>query len=864
MRPARRRTAVAVGAVVAIRHCLAGAVLLALIPTLAAASSNIFRSAYSEPFAGNATGIATGDFDGDGTTDAVTANAGSNNEVNVIIGFGDGTLSPSGQIALPSLPSCLVLGKFDGDDIDDLVVGLGNDDAIVFLHGRKDQDYFDAPTAGIDIGGSPAALAALDFDGDGELDLVAGSDGGDQSPGSVSFLRGDGLGGFTLVLQDDPAEPGMQIKALPAGRGTRAVAVGNIDADAPLEVLALNSRADAAQAISIFDGDGTGAFEPGGELPAGNAPQDLRLVDVDGDGTLDLIVVNGNDDSVSVQLGNGDRTFGAAVTYEVGTAPNRLALGDLDDNDTLDIATTNSRSGDVTLLRGDGMGAFGQARTFVADAEPRVVALDDFTDDGLLDLVTAAQGGGDGGSINLLRNRGDAILHAIEDVRANGPTGLTIADIDDDGLPDLISSGDSGEVMVQSSHPDGFMVSRTLDVGGRAIGVVAVDLNGDARPDIAAVDNRNDRVVVALATAAGGFGALQNYSVSVGPTGITTGDFNNDGRVDLAVAAIGPPGRAAVLLQQANGTFGPSRSTDVDDTPIGIAAIQADCDANGYEDLIVTNLESDTISVLRSLGNGMFESMQTIQPNDAGGGPIGLAVGDFNRDGISDFAVSNSVTPGGRASVRIFTGSCSAPYSLTASNNAGELVSAIVARDFTGDGVVDIGLINQTGNAIRVLSGNGTGTFNTRAGGPVSVSRMPVAIAAGDFDGDGRYDAVTANSDPSANNLSVAYNCVRDEDCTPFPVSPPIAGSAALRGDGNSDRARSAADLVAVGREVQDNDGFQVEDINVVVNGVPLNPTGYAASPGVDANGDGVVTAQDQRAVAHRIFGGSLANSPAR
>ncbi|MDX2171179.1 MAG: FG-GAP-like repeat-containing protein [Deltaproteobacteria bacterium] len=839
-----------------VRNLVVVAAVAVGIPAAALAASNIVRSAYSESYASNATGIATGDFDGDGTIDAVTTNAGSSNEVNVILGFGDGTLSPVGQIALPSLPSSLALGRFDGDDVDDLVVGLGNDDSIVFLKCRKDQDYFDAPSAGVELGGSPAALAVVDFDGDGKLDIVSGNDGGDATPGSVSFLAGNGVGGFTLVLQDDPSEPGMLIDALPAELGTRAVAVGNIDADANLEVLALNSRANS---ISIYDGDGHGAFTPGGTLPTANAPQDLRLVDVNGDGKLDLIIANGNEDSVSVRLGNGDRSFAAADVYAVGTAPNRVVVGDLDDNDTLDIATTNSRSGDVTLLRGDGMGGFGQARTFVADAEPQVVALDDFNDDGLLDVITAAQGGGDGGSINLLRNRGDAVLHAVEDVPANnGPTGLAVADVDDDGAADLVSSGDAGEVLVQSSGPDGFVTAHAIDVGGRAIGVIAVDLNGDARPDLAAVDNTNDRVVVAIATATGGFGPLQNYSVSVGPSGITAGDFNNDGRLDIAVSAIGPPGRAAVLLQQANGTFGPSRSTAVQDTPTGIAVLQSDCDANGYQDLIVANQASDTISVLRSLGNGMFEEQQTIQPIDAGGGPVGLAVADFNRDGRDDFAVSDSVTPAGAASVRIFTSAtCGGPYTLSASVRAGDLVKAIVARDFTGDGIVDLGVINQTANAMRVLSGNGNGTFGTRAGGAVSVSRMPIAIAAGDLDSDGRYDLVTANSDPSANNLSVAYNCARDADCTPFPVNPPIAGSAALRGDGNNDGIRSAADLVAVGREVMDGDGLPVEQINVVVNGVPLNPNGYAAAPGVDANGDGLVTPQDRRAVARRIFSGA-------
>jgi len=73
----------------------------------------------------------------------------------------------------------------------------------------------------------------------------------------------------------------------------------------------------------------------------------------------------------------------------------------------------------------------------------------------------------------------------------------------------------------------------------------------------------------------------------------------------------------------------------------------------------------------------------------------------------------------------------------------------------------------------------------------------------------------------------------------------------ALRGDGNDDGRRSAADLVAVAAEVMDNDGFRAEDIQIPGHGE------YAASAGVDANGDGRVDAQDRSAVAHRIFGGA-------
>jgi hypothetical protein len=97
---------------------------------------------------------------------------------------------------------------------------------------------------------------------------------------------------------------------------------------------------------------------------------------------------------------------------------------------------------------------------------------------------------------------------------------------------------------------------------------------------------------------------------------------------------------------------------------------------------------------------------------------------------------------------------------------------------------------------------------------------------------------VTANSSGTANNISVLMNCVGESACAEGPA-------AAKRGDGNGDGVVSAADLVAVVREVFDGDGEQIED---VARG------GFVAGRGVDANGDGRVDMQDGGAVAHRIF----------
>jgi hypothetical protein len=862
------------------RNVVAALAIAAWLPGVAFGQTSVFRAAYTASAEGNPSGIGVGDFDNDGTLDVVTCNSGSSgNQLNVLIGFNDGTLSEVGpSIPLNSFPSGLLQGKFDADDIDDLIVAKANDNAVVFVKGLATPDFFDLPGPPITVGQSPVTAASADLDGDGKTDLVVGNEGSDAAPGSITILLGHNDGTFVLQQQPDPSKPGETVDSLPADLGTRAVAIGALDAGPGLDVLALNARSSS---ISIFTSDGHGIFTPAGSLPTGAAPQDLALVDLNGDGKLDLVVATSNDDAITVQFGNGDRTFGAAQSYTVGTAPNRIKLGDLNGDGILDIAVTNSRSGDLSVLIGDGHGGFGAARTYVADAEPQVLTLGDFNNDGKLEPATATQGSDSGPSVAVLVNRGEGVLHGVEDIRVGGgPSALAVADLDGDGAPDILVSADGGQAEIFPARASGFGSPKVLNIGGRAIGVAAADLNGDARPDVVVVDNQNSRVAVSLSLGGGRFGPAAYYSTAIGPGSVVIGDFNGDHRPDIAVTAIGTDrvcqggpqpgkscgsdadcapdgtctaqGKASVLLQQSNGTFSTSPfNTTVEETPIGIAAIDANCD--GKDDLLVANQASSTVSVLRSNGDGTFTVAQTLPQGQVGQNPIALAVADFDRDGTPDFVVTNTVAPLAVPNVHLFRGSCTSPF--TPFNNGqvhvGELASAIVARDVTGDQIIDVLLVSQTSNAVYLLTGVGDGTL--RASGNDSVSRMPIAIAAGDFDLDGRYDAVTANNDPSANNLSVLINCARDltskgaaANCDPFGRNGP-SGTAALRGDANGDGVRSAADLVAVAAEVMDGDGFDVEAVG---------HGGFEAAPGVDANGDGRVDAQDRIAVAHRIFAG--------
>jgi hypothetical protein len=307
-----------------------------------------------------------------------------------------------------------------------------------------------------------------------------------------------------------------------------------------------------------------------------------------------------------------------------------------------------------------------------------------------------------------------------------------------------------------------------------------------------------------------------------------------------------------VVFQEPNGTFAPARNTAVQETPIGIVAIDANCDDR--DDLLVANLASSTVTLLLSSATRSFTTAQELPLAQVGQNPIALAVADFDRDGVDDFAVANTVAPGSQPNVRLLRGSCTgqfAPFGRPGSQvRVGELPNAIVARDFNGDQIVDIAVTSQTSNEVCLLLGAGNGSVAVVGQGSCDgVSRMPIALAAGDFDSDGRYDAASANNAATSNNLSVLINCATDIGCDPFPPMPrPTPLVLALRGDGNGDGRTSAADFVAVGAEVMDDDGFRVEAIG---------QGDFDASTGVDANGDGRVDAQDRLAVARRIFGGA-------
>jgi hypothetical protein len=208
------------------------------------------------------------------------------------------------------------------------------------------------------------------------------------------------------------------------------------------------------------------------------------------------------------------------------------------------------------------------------------------------------------------------------------------------------------------------------------------------------------------------FDAPTNFAVGLGPSSVGVGDFNRDGKQDLAVANFNG-GIVSILLGTGNGSFGSATNFAVEVGPKSVAV--GDFNGDGNQDLAVANAGSNNVSILLGNGNGSFGAPINIP---AGSGPSSVAVGDFNGDGSQDLAVANFNSGNVSILLGIGNGSFGAPTNFAVVSGP----TSMAVADLSGDGKQDLTVANANSNNVSILLNNSPSISN--GDGQVNIAKL--------------------------------------------------------------------------------------------------------------------------------------------
>jgi hypothetical protein len=690
------------------------------------AGDGSFSSEPAAPLPGLAvsdpTALAAGNFNRGGPTELAVA-VGS--EVTIYRGDARGAMCAldTSPVDVGDGASILAMTAID-------ITGAGLDDLAILVQqssGQSEVEIWRNDGAGnfqqsttIPVHPGAVGLTTGRFNGDASTDLALLIEGGPQAQGGVVILRGDGRGGF----RPNPLIP------VPGADYLLGIVAGDFSGDGRTE-LAISGVGiiDGAGTVTLLADGGENSFAVNVRIPVARSVNEIAAGDFNGDARTDLIVTDLDSPDVTVLLARGGGTYIDASPPDF--AP--LAVADVNGDGIPDEITPLG----ISLGVGDG--------SFQIPSEPlpgagagtsAILAAPLLLGDATPDLAVANY---DRGEISILREAGDHTFRLVETIIVGGHP-VALAALTEGGRTEVaVADPTAGTVTLLLNQGSGFQVGPVFRVGLRPVALAAADLDGDGNTDLAVLEQGDESslgaVEILLANGDGTFRLGESVSVGAQPSAIAAADFNADGATDLAVTNLAS-GNVSVLFGQGDGTFQTAAVVDLGagSDPVAVEAYEPG--PGRPVNLVVAERGTSSIAVLTGGGDGTFRALPPIILNQA---PIGLSVARFIPGLPMGLAVADRLS----TDLALLAGNSDGSFVTQASYQAGAVPTGIVSGNFDADGFADLAVVNSQSNTVSILLGNGDGTF--RNGETIPVGNYPYPIAAGDFNNDGRTDLAVAD-----------------------------------------------------------------------------------------------------------------------
>jgi hypothetical protein len=624
--------------------------------------------------------MAMADVNNDTQLDIVVANYGSNN-IGLLFGCGNGSFASQWifETGSSSHPSAIVIADVNDDNFLDLVVANYVSNTVPIFLGNGQGAFEPQTPYPTELLSASSFIGHGDFNNNGRSQIVIAYDDSDN---------------VNIVLPYD-TRFSSYFTSYTTGSSPWSVAVGDFNNDTRLDIVVANTGINN---VSVLLGYGNGSFAAQVTYATGSGPQSVAVGDFNNDTRLDLAVANSGSNTVSVLLGYGNGSFAAQVMYSTGYSPRSVVVGDFNNDNRLDIVVTNYRNNSVSILLGYGNGSFATQVTYTTGSGPQSVAVGDFNNDTRLDIVC---GNSDVASVSVFLGYGDGSF-TTQVTYSTGlhPVSVAVGDFNNDTRLDIVVANWGSSVSLLLGYGDGsFAAQVTYSTGSNPSSVAVGDFNNDTRLDIVVANNNANSVSVLLGYFVSVFFKQAMLLTSDGsrPRSFVINDFNNDGRMDIAVAKSGSD-NIGIFLGYGNITFASQLafSTSPNSSPYSIAA--GDFNKDTYLDIVVTNYKSNNVGVFLGYGNGSFAN-QTTHPTDHE--PQFVAVDDLNNDTIIDIVVANY----GSNSLGVFLGYGDGTFSemTPIPLEYGSRPFSVLIGDFNNDRKLDLAVANNGTDSLYIL-----------------------------------------------------------------------------------------------------------------------------------------------------------------